>query len=234
MTRFRSVFFLLLFSAWACDEKNKTNENSETLRKISSDLDSGNNSKDTTLNFESEKLFAEKKRRVTNLITSPLNLTYFKKYAGSANGRVKNQLSFYYKPDTIGTYYEYFWFHALRREFGESKSADYLFVETYIYGDKIGQYTTVEEALISIKAKVSHYSLGTINLVGKSRNEIAFLYGLPHFQRLQKEVYYHQDSFLILSYKDEKIEWFHYIKTNLSLEQAHELPMDYFEYGNSN
>lgn len=230
MAVFRFPLILLILFVWACGEKSNNDEKANELPIVSPHLDSTQRSKDTILTSESDKLIVEKRGRVIKLITNPLNLKLFKTYAGSANGRVKKQLPFYYKPDTVGTYYEYFWFHALRRKFGENKSVDYLFIETYIYGDKIGQYTTVKEALISIRAKVSHNSLGTINLVGKSRNEMEFLYGLPHFKRLQKEVYYHQNSFLILSYRDEKIEWFRYIRTNLTLEQAEELPIDYFEY----
>lgn len=231
MVDFRFPLILLMLFVWACGKKDNIDEKSNGLTYVSSYLDSVQLSNDTTLVLEPGKSIAEKKGRISKLITNPINLKIFKTYAGSANGRVKNQLPFYYKPDTIGTYYEYFWFHALRRKFGENKSVHYLFVETYIYGDKVGHYTAVEETLISIKAKVSHYSLGSINLVGKSRNELEFLYGLPHFQYLKRDVYYHQNSFLILSYKDEKIDWFRYIKTNLSLEEADELPMNYFEYG---
>lgn len=230
MTEFRLVFFLLMPFVWACNGKSNIDEKTDLPPEVSLHRDSAHILNDTILILETDRSIVEKRGRVIKLITNPLNLKLFKTYAGSANGRVKKQLPFYYKPDTVGTYYEYFWFHALRRTFGENKSVDYLFIETYIYGDKIGQYTTVKEALISIRAKVSHNSLGTINLVGKSRNEMEFLYGLPHFKRLQKEVYYHQNSFLILSYRDEKIEWFRYIRTNLTLEQAEELPIDYFEY----
>ena len=231
MTIFRLFLLLSILVMWACNVKNDEDEKQEVLPTVSSHLDSAQTLIDSALKLEPDKIIVDKKGRLNKLIINPLNLAYFKKYAGSANGRVKNQLPFYYKPDTIGTYYEYFWFHALRRKFGENKSVDYLFVETYIYGDKIGQHNKVEEELISIKAKVAHYSLGTINLVDKPRNEIEFLYGLPHFQRLQKEVYYHQKAFLILAYKDDKIAWFRYIKTNLSLEEADELPSYYFEYG---
>lgn len=231
MAYFRLALVLFLPLVWACDVENNTNEKQNTLSKVSSDIDSAQISGDTILLAESEKIIIEKKQRIEKLITNPFNLKYFKQNAGSANGGVKKQLSFYYKPDTNGTYYEYFWFHALRRKYGESKSVDYLYVETFIYGDKIGQYTTVDEELISIKAKISHYSLGTINLVGKSRNEIEFLYGTPNAGHLNADVYYHQNSFLILSYKDERISWFRYLKTNVTLEQVEELPKDYFEYG---
>lgn len=176
----------------------------------------------------------EEEKRLIQLLASPLDLKPFKKKAGGANGGVRRSQPYYQTPDTIGTYYEYFWFHALRRQYGESKSVGYLFVETYIYGDKIGNYNEVEEELIAIKAKASHASLGKINLVGKSRTTIEEAYGKPQTKHLGTSVYYHNKSFLLLHYEASKIDWFKYIKTNLTLDELNKLPADYFEYGGRN
>lgn len=176
------------------------------------------------------KLATGKTRWLIQLLNRPLEIKEFKKKAGGANGGPRHNLPFYYKPDTIGTYYEYFWFHALRRQYGENQSIDYLFVETYIYGEKIGLYNKVDEALISIKAKASHRSLGLIDLVGKLREDIEHLYGKAHWEHKGTHVYHHNKSFLILHYIESKVDWFRYIKTNLTLGEINKLPPDYFEY----
>lgn len=176
------------------------------------------------------KLFTGKTRWLIQLLNRPLEIKEFKRKAVDANGGVRHDPSFYYKPDTIGTYYEYFWFHALRRKYGENKSVDYLYVVTYIYGEKIGWYNKVDEALISIKAKASHHSLGTIDLVGKFREDIEHLYGKTHLEHKDTDVYHHNKSFLILHYIEGKVDWFRYVKTNLTLVEINELPTNYFEW----
>ena len=57
--------------------------------------------------------FSGKKRSFLSVFNAPLDVFKYKKGNG-ANSGVETEEPYYYKPDTIGTYYNYFFFYKLR------------------------------------------------------------------------------------------------------------------------
>lgn len=177
-----------------------------------------------------------KTKNLIRLLNKPIELKAFKKRAGGANGGPRKMLPYYYKPDTIGTYYGYFWFHDLRRRNGtsESESVNDLHVLTYIYGEKVGWYNKVDEELISLRCKVPYSGLQGLDFVGLSKTTIENKLGKSSLEKKGCSIYYHNKSFLLIHFLKDEVDWFRYIKTKFEKDQVNELPDNLFEYeGNS-
>ncbi len=175
------------------------------------------------------QFFSGRSRFFLHLFNQPLDLKAYKKGNG-ANSGARTAKPFYFKPDTIGTYYEYFWFHQLRHPY-PSQSFEGLKIKSYIYGPEIGTYEEVEEALIGVKAKLKDHRLKHLNLVGKDRIYLTDNLGDNYLQLDDLMIYQHNGDLLICHLSADSIDWFHFIRTNLTLESGSDLPAElrYYE-----
>ena len=176
------------------------------------------------------ELFSGRKRSFISLFNQPLDVTKYKRKQGGANSGGASQRPYLYRPDTVGTYYNYFFFHKLRVRFIE-ESFRGLNVRTYIHGKEIGWYEKVIEEFIAIKSKLPDPLLGHLNLVGKDRNYLLDYLGNHYIAMKDIMVYQHNGDILILHLKDKKVDWFNCIRTTLKLESGGDLPeeLKYFE-----
>ncbi len=166
-----------------------------------------------------------------NVMTNPFDLPGFKKQAGGANSGNDKVEPYYYKPDTIGRNYHYFWFYKLRHKFKDNELAvNGIHLYTYIYGSKVGEYAKVDEELIAVKAKVNFYGLGELNIVGRSKKEVEEGFGKAQLIYNGFDVYFYNKTYLLLNYENGKVSWFRYIKTNLTLDMIDQLPQELFSY----
>ncbi|MGL1889656.1 MAG: hypothetical protein OCD76_24290 [Reichenbachiella sp.] len=111
------------------------------------------------------QLFSGSNKRFLNLFNDPLDLATYKK-GNAANGSTRQGEPYLLKPDTVGTYYDYFWFKKLRREYSAQQSFSGLNIRTYIYGLEIGTFEEVAEELIGVKSRLEDPLLRKLNLVG--------------------------------------------------------------------
>ena len=223
-------YFLLFISvlAFSCNTNTQKQENKQP------EHDAEVVEKEDTVSIEkkinsSTPSIDPKRAALIKLLENPLDLKAYKKKKRGANGTTREKRIYDFKPDTIGNYYTYFWFHELRRRFrAESKSADAVFIDTYILGEGIGTYDNVEEVLIGIKSRISDEDLGALNFVGKTVSELTAKYEFKrsenfHFTEIKGDI-------LLLHVADEKIDWFRYIRTKLSVKTLRDIPSELLQY----
>jgi len=224
MKKFRiAPLLLLLFSSVSCQfsqekDKNPTAENQET--------------RDTLQVTATIPQPDRRKEALHSLLQNPLDLKGYKQKKRGANGGASLPKSFDRKPDTVGHFYTYFWFHELRRRFrSESESTDATVVYSYIYGEEIGTYDAVEEELIGIKSRIEDDDLGKLNLVGKESVTLTEEYSLS-----SSEDYLlgsSQGTILVLHISNGVVDWFRYRKTTLTIISFEDIPSYLLQYGGS-
>ena len=224
MNNFRiAPLLLLLFSSVACQflqekEKNPTAESQEI--------------KDTLQVTAAIPQPDRRKEALHSLLQNPLDLEGYKQKKRGANGGASLPKSFDGKPDTVGHYYTYFWFHELRRRFrSESESTDATVVYSYIYGEEIGTYDAVEEELIGIKSRIEDDDLGKLNLVGKESAILIDEYNLSISDDYLFGSF--KGTILVLHLSNGIVDWFRYRKTTLAISSFEDVPPYLLQYGGS-
>ena len=81
------------------------------------------------------EIITGKKRLLINVMNDPIRLAEYKKKKRGANSGIIGQKSYFYKPDTAGIYYQYFWFHELRPKYRED-AVHGVKIVVYIYGEE--------------------------------------------------------------------------------------------------
>lgn len=164
------------------------------------------------------------------LFKDPLDLRSFKIKKRSANSGSRVRRSYFPKQDTIGYFYNYFWFHEYRRRSAIRNPHDAVIINTYIFGEEIGTYEDVEERLVSIKGMVRDPDLERLDLVGRSIIELDSLFGSPQFTTDKHYLYHMNNDLLILGLEEKKVAWFNFLRTNLSLETLENVPSELLYY----
>lgn len=164
------------------------------------------------------------------LFKDPLDLRLFKIKKRGANSGTRVRRSYFPKQDTIGHFYNYFWFHEYRRRSAIRDPHDAVIVNTFIFGNEIGTYEDVEEKLISIKGIVEDPDLGYLDLVERSVFELDSLFGPPQFTTDKHYIYHLNNDLLILGLEEEKVSWFNFLRTNLSFDNMENVPAELFYY----
>ena len=159
-----------------------------------------------------------------HLFEDPIDLRTYKIKKRGANSSATRKRTYFHQPDTVGTHYKYFWFHNYRRDPAITNAHDAVMVNTYIYGDTITTYEEVNEALISIKGMVEDPDLGRLNVVGLTRPEVHERFGEAQITFKDLYVYEHRKDILILSFQEDQVAWFNFVRTNLELASIEDLP----------
>ena len=168
--------------------------------------------------------FSGRTRFSIDFFNRPFDPKGYKRLSG-ANSGVANDWPYLIKPDTIGTYFNYFWFHKLRQKYRE-KSFQGLNVRTYIFGEEIGYYNEVEEELIGVKSQLEDPDLGLLNLVGKDKAYLLNNLGSRFVSIEDLIIYQHNGDLLILHLMDDRVDWFNYLRTTLKIESGQDLPAE--------
>ena len=227
------LLLMISILVWSCNarekdkpektsfEQNATNENKkEQLDEKST----GGEKADSSL-----KKVDPKRASLEALLQDPFDLKFYKTKKGGANGGTFRPQTYDIKPDTVGHYYRYFWFHKLRGRFGhESESVDATIVYSYIYGEKIGTYEKVEEQLLGIRSRITDEDMGKLNLIGKDASFLLERYDLERsgdylFGAIDGDV-------LILHLSKSSVDWFFYRRTNLTIKNFEDIPPYLLEY----
>ncbi len=166
------------------------------------------------------KLYTGKSRWLIELLNAPLDLPEYKKEMRSANSGTSSGEKHFYKPNTVGTFYHYFWFHELRRQYGEQKARDAVEIETYKYGTEIGDYSDTNELFISLKARQKDRHLKRLDLVGTDRSQIIDQFGMGDQSKPQFISYFHNDYWLLLHFENEKVDWFEVTRVKSGFDPA--------------
>ena len=170
-----------------------------------------------------------KTRWLIELLNDPIDLPRYKKEKRNANSGTSSGKSYFHKPDTTGTYYHYFGFHELRRQYGEQKAWHAVEIETYKYGTEIGDYSDSNEEFISLKAQVPDRHLGRLNLVGADRSQIINQFGPGDQRRADFISNLHNGYWLLLRFENEKVNWFKVTKVREGFDLSL-LPEEAFEF----
>lgn len=167
-------------------------------------------------------------RLIDSLLMNPIDLPAYKKKKRSANSGIAQAQVYFHKPQVDGAYYRYFWFHELRRKYGEQLAFDAVKIVVYKHGE-IDQYLDENEELISLTAKVKDPDLGFLDLVDKNKTALHDLYGKPDLIKSNNWIYKKANNVLVLTLSNEKVEWIRFsrLKPELSLQ---DLPDDLFKY----
>jgi hypothetical protein len=171
------------------------------------------------------EFFSGKEQKLLSFFNQPLDLKAYKKANGAHSGG-RNVTPYLIKPDTIGTYFNYFYFRKLRDRYPTKQSFRGLVIGTYIYGEEIGYYEQVVEELISVKSRLEDRDLKKLNFVGKHKKDVVDLLGTDYLTSNELMIYQHHGDLLILQLEDDKILWFNYIRTKLHLESSDDLPKE--------
>lgn len=160
----------------------------------------------------------EKETPLISLLNHPLDIKEYKHKKRGANSSVINKEPWYYQPDTVGTYFSYFWFLQLRAKYPAEQLFNGLVVKTYIHGKQLGNYDTVVEDLIGLKSRLADPDLGKLDLVGKEQQFLLTNFGIRPNYREEYIIEGVNGTLLIIYLKDEKVQWFNYLRTHLKLE----------------
>lgn len=174
------------------------------------------------------EIIAGKKIALFSFMNRPIKLKEYKKSQGQSNSGIWGHKPYFYRPDTVGTYYRYFLFQKFFRKHG-NKSVNGLVIGTYVYGKTIGDYNKVEEELMSIKAKYNEPKLH-FDLVGYTKDQVVELFGKGENRDTQNLVYFHDHSILILHFEQEKVAWFRYLRIKDPINVVKDVPNELFEY----
>ncbi len=167
-------------------------------------------------------------RALVELFNKPLDLVDYKKKKRGSNSSPWTKRAYYYQPDSIGTYFNYFYFQQLMPRYSTEDLFEGLVVKTYIYGREIGNYENVSEELIGIKSKLEDLDLGSLNIVGLAQDDLLDRFNIsPSENYIVKE---HNGDLLIIHFENGKVNWFNYLRSNLDLSND-PLPeeLKYFE-----
>jgi len=99
-----------------------------------------------------------------------------------------------------------------------------------MYGEKIGTYRDAGEELISVKARINDPDLGILDLVGNSKTQVEEYFGKFYMQKDDLMVYTLNKTILVIQIKDKKVEWFHFIKLNMAIDDINMLPEELLSY----
>ncbi|MEQ8364350.1 MAG: hypothetical protein RH948_15860 [Cyclobacteriaceae bacterium] len=178
---------------------------------------------------ELTEVVPQKKQALINVFNHPLYLKQYKQKKRGANSSAITQQPYYYRPDTTGSYFSYFWFQQLRSQYPAKQLFDGLVIKTFIYGEEIGTYEDASEELIGIKSMLADPDLGVLDLVGKDLLFLESELGLTINFKEQYIIERHNSFALIIYIENQKAQWFNYLHT--SLQPNVEIPeaLLYFE-----
>jgi len=156
------------------------------------------------------------------ILESPIDLIKFKKQMMFTNSG-GHQERYFHKPDCKGFYYEYFGFEDTLSNGEPFTFIDRINLIVYKKGKVVGDYYDSNEILIMIKSKTKDNRLGSLNLVGKSFDELINSIGKPTLT-LSNSIIYQDSKFrtLILKLNNEKVTWIKYVWMNTDFKSFSE------------
>ncbi len=150
-----------------------------------------------------EQISAERER-LNALLANPLNLQNYKAEYGTSNSGSATKQDFFFKPDTVGFYYQYMLFYQLLNILKSHPSESDLFHEfriiVYKYGEDVGSFYASNEELIGIECAIKNETLGELDLVGMERNEVIERFGHPDRVEKEQAIYLFNQTVLALYY----------------------------------
>ena len=173
--------------------------------------------------------FSGRKRSLIELFNRPLDFAAYKRMKQGAGSRVIDKQPYYFHPDTVGNYIEYFGFIRLRNKYPAAELLNNLVVKTYTYGTEISTYNDPGEELIGVKSKLADPDLELLDLVGKDTTYLSAQFGLHALPGQDLMVKEHEGNLLILHFDRDhsgvtKVDWFNYLKTTLTVHTPESLP----------
>lgn len=159
----------------------------------------------------------EKESPLIRLLNHPLDLKEYKIKKRGANSSFISKAPWFYQPDTVGTYFSYFWFQQLRSKYPPEQLFNGLVIKTYIHGHKVGTYEDVVEDLTGIKSRLPDPDLKDLDLVGKDLQFLETTYGIRPNYKEEYIIEEHNGIILIIHINNQKVQWFNYLRANLQL-----------------
>jgi len=230
------VLFSILLLSYGCAPVSSDREASTDTVSVKADsifqqeIEVAKPEESTPSELSVDSVSATMKQALIDLFQDPLDLRTYK-----INKRGSNSSSIIRRPyfryiDTVGHYFHYFWFHSYRRDASVSNAQEAVILNTYIYGETIGQYEKVDEALISIKGMVNDPDLDRLNVVGLTRQGVHDQYGRADIRDQNLYVYEYMKDILILHFENDQVDWFNFLRTNLELTSLEDLPAELMYY----
>lgn len=173
--------------------------------------------------------FAEKNIPLIHLYNETLDLVEYKKRKEGATNGIIQKKQYYYQPDSVGIYNRYLLFKQLLSKHREAELFNSIEIKTFIYGNTVGDYETVDEDLIGIKSKISDPHLQNMDFVGKNESYIEEYYGLELIKGSDFIIDEFDSDILILHFRTDSsgtrtVDWFNFLRTNLNIESSDYLP----------
>lgn len=91
-------------------------------------------------------------------------------------------------------------------------------------------YDTNNEIIVGIETLINYERLGKMNFVGRSKSAIENSYGDPDTIKGSTVAYFVHNRVLILSYSEEKVEWFKCYLLNQESFENKDLPENIFQW----
>lgn len=222
-----SMLIAGLLSLISCGPEKPPSDTKESTRQPDTVVISTPIKKDSVPETEASKT-PEVNSKLTELLRHPLDIKAYKTKKRGANSSTIRRRPYFYKPDTIGIFYEYMMFERIKG-YRETETFTGLRLKTYIYGTEIGWYENVEEEFIGIKSRLIDHDLGPLNLVNKTTDELSTLYAIDFPKQDSLVVAANEGDVLILHYRPDssgidRIDWFNLLRTNLSVQSTNDLP----------
>ena len=173
--------------------------------------------------------WAQQAKETSNFLASPIDLIAFKKNKGPSNSGIGKPPSQAFRPKAKGFYYRYMLFRT-PRQFSEVKRISEFEITVYKFGEEAGDFYDIDEVLISVKSKYKDPDLKHLNLVGQTKDEIRAFLGAARWQKESIHIYHEDINCLILSFADEKVEWFRWIRLKEKYSSFNQLSEELFEW----
>jgi hypothetical protein len=160
---------------------------------------------------------------LASFLASPLDLKAFKKKKNSSNSGTVRKNEMFYTPEKAGFFYRYMLFPTPTQYNEYQRFADFAVI-VYKFGEKIGDYSDTNETLIAVWCRLKDPDLGEADLVETPVSEIKKRFGEPFATVGDVLVYQNQERALSVHTKDEKVDWFKYIRLNRAIEDPKAVP----------
>ncbi|MEL7003710.1 MAG: hypothetical protein AAFN93_13390, partial [Bacteroidota bacterium] len=161
-----------------------------------------------------------KTRSQLQYLYNPMNLPHFKKWNGPANSSAINAPPHLYKRGD-GPFYSYFYFVKQRltgqeraNSGSEFPTKEAFHITTSLHEPLTGneQFDSIEETLVEIQCSINDSDLNSLDIVGKSIDEIKELFGDELFEKDGMKVFGHANRILVIKMNDNQVEAFKYLR----------------------
>lgn len=166
---------------------------------------------------------------INSLLQNPLDIASYKRKWGTSNSGGTGNEELFEIPDTIGFMYRYMLFNKLRQELPSHPNEAQLFndfkITVYKIGEEARDFYDTNEVLLMIECAIDNPTIGELNWIGKSKNDIVEKYDSAQYFTDENWVYASENRVISAHFdKYDVVDWIKYVRLNKGIDLNKEIP----------